>query len=68
MKKKRKLEVVKKVVKTPCYVCSEIGGKPTKRSKCKICKGTGKYKEYIYYHIYTAKNGQKYCIDKDTIG
>ena len=63
MKKKRKLEVIKKVVKTPCYVCSEIGGIPTKRSKCKVCKGTGFYKEYHYTYIV---NG-KYAYEGDTL-
>lgn len=63
MKKKRKLEVVKKVVKTPCYVCSEIGGKPTERNKCKVCKGSGFYKEYHYILIIDGK----YAYDKDTL-
>ncbi len=61
------MKVIKKVAKTPCYCCDKIGGIPVPRSKCKVCKGTGKYKETTYYHIVTDKNGNKYCFDGDTI-
>jgi len=63
---KGKLKVIKKVVKTPCYRCSEVGGTPTKRSKCGVCNGTGKYEETMYYHIVTV-NGKKVCFSGDTI-
>jgi len=58
----KKLKVIVKKVKTPCYECSEIGGIPTKKNKCRCCKGTGKYTEKTYYHIY---KGQ--CFDGDTL-
>jgi hypothetical protein len=57
-----KLKVIKKIVKTPCYCCSSVGGKPTSRNKCKVCNGTGKYKESHYYHIFGNQ-----CIDGDTV-
>jgi len=63
MKKRKKLKVIKSIVKTPCYECSEIGGIPTKRSKCKVCRGTGFYKEYHYIHILN----NKYAYDGDTL-
>jgi rRNA maturation endonuclease Nob1 len=47
-----KLKVIKKVLKYSCYCCSKIGGKPIPQSECKICGGTGIYKENYYYHIY----------------
>jgi hypothetical protein len=58
-----KLKVMKKVTKTPCYCCSNsLYGKAKPRKNCKECHGTGKYKEYIYYHI---ANG--ICFSGDTI-
>lgn len=62
-----KFKVKKVITKVPCYVCSEVGGIPTPRSKCKACKGTGWYKESHYYIYYTGKDGIKYCIDADGI-
>ena len=63
----KKLKVIKTMTLTPCYCCNPHGT-ATKRSICKVCKGTRQYKEYHYYHIYIGKNGQRYCIDKDTLG
>jgi DnaJ-class molecular chaperone len=57
-----KLKIIKKVIKSPCYCCSVIGGNPVPQKECKTCNGTGIYKENFYYHII---NGQ--CIDGDTI-
>lgn len=65
--KRKNLEVLREVTETPCYCCSNIGGKPVKRAKCKICNGTGKYKESQYYHIYTQKDGTKMCIDGELL-
>ena len=45
--KRKNLEILREITETPCYCCSNIGGKPIKRAKCKICKGTGKYKETL---------------------
>ena len=59
---KNKLKVIKKIHSSPCYVCSEIGGKPDKKSKCRCCKGTGIYKESSYLFIH---NG--YAIDGDNL-
>lgn len=55
-------ERIKKIIKTPCYCCSPIGGKPTKKSKCKVCGGTGKYTDHHYIII-----EGKYAYDKDTL-
>jgi hypothetical protein len=58
-----KVTRIKKTIKTPCYCCSPVGfGKPVKRSKCKVCKGTGKYIDHHYIIIHG-----KYAIDKDTL-
>ena len=65
--KTKLLEVLREITETPCYCCSNIGGKPIKRAKCKICGGTGKYKESHYFHIYTQKNGTKICIDGESL-
>jgi len=61
------MKVIRKIVKTSCYCCDKIGGTPTPRSKCKVCNGSGKYKETDYYHIVTDKNGNQYCFDGDSI-
>jgi hypothetical protein len=54
-----KLKVIKKIMKAVCWVC--------KGAKCKACHYTGMWEESIYYHIYTGKDGKKYCFDADTI-
>ena len=46
----KKLKVIKTMTLTPCYCCNPHGT-ATKRSICKVCKGTRQYKEYHYYHI-----------------
>jgi DnaJ-class molecular chaperone len=63
----KNLKVIVKKTKLPCYECSEIGGKPTKKNKCKCCNGTGKYIEKQYFHIYTQKDGTKMCIDGESL-
>jgi len=64
----KKLKVIKKLTYTPCYACNEgLYGKAKSRKKCKACKGTGRYREYMYYHIYKDKNGQEICFLEDTI-
>lgn len=64
----KKLEVIKIVAKTPCYCCtSGLCGKARPRKTCTECKGTGKYSEAQYYHIYIDKNGQRCCFDGETI-
>ena len=55
----RKLEAIKKIIKQLCWVCNGI--------KCKSCNFTGQWGESTYYHIYTDKKGQKYCISGDTL-
>lgn len=63
-----KLKVIKKIIKTPCYCCNEgLYGKAKPQKGCPSCKGTGKYPETFYYHIYTGKDGKRYCIDGDSI-
>jgi hypothetical protein len=54
-----KLKVIKKTIKTPCWICKGNG--------CKTCLFTGMWEESINYIIYE-KNGQKFCIDSDNIG
>ena len=70
----KKLKVIKKIVKTPCWVCEGKGEIMVSASKtgatyepCKICQGTGKWLDETYYHIYTGKEGKKYCIDGDSL-
>jgi len=60
-------KVIVTKTKTPCYICSKIGGTPTKRSKCKCCNGTGTFIEKHYFHIYTQKDGTKMCIDGESL-
>ena len=54
-----KLKVIKKTMKSQCWVC--------KGKKCKVCNNTGKWSESIYYHIYKDKKGNQYAIDGDTL-
>jgi len=59
----KKLEVIKKIIKTPCYCCSiSQYGKTIPRKNCKTCNGTGIYKENYYIHIVG-----KYAFGGDTI-
>jgi len=58
----KKLKVIKKITKSSCYCCSNIGGKPIPQKECKVCNGTGKYSESHYIFIYG-----KYAIDADTL-
>ena len=54
-----KQKVMKKTIKQLCWAC--------KGKRCKTCHNTGQWEESVYYHIYTGKDGKKYCIDGDTI-
>jgi len=64
----KKLEVIKKIIKTPCYCCSiSQYGKAIPRKNCKTCNGTGIYKENHYTLITTNSKGQQFAIDADTI-
>lgn len=57
-----KSEVIKKVLKYPCYCCNpSIRGKTKARADCPQCHGTGIFIDEIYYHIV---NG--ICVDGDT--
>jgi hypothetical protein len=53
------IKITKKTQKSTCWACKGKG--------CKVCHFTGMWNEDIYYHIYTGKDGKKYCIDGDTI-
>jgi len=57
-----KLKVIKKIIKTSCYCCSSVGGKPIPQKECNTCNGTGIYKDYHYIFI-----TGKYAIDSDTL-
>lgn len=58
---KIKSEVIKKVLKYPCYCCHKsIRGKTLPQKKCPICNGTGIFLDEVYYHIV---NG--ICVDSD---
>ena len=60
---KNKVEIIKKVLKYPCYCCKKsIRGKTVKQKKCKVCKGTGFFTDEIYYFII---NG--IAVDGDTM-
>jgi hypothetical protein len=64
----KNLEIIKKEFKYPCYCCRQsIRGKTAKRKTCKACKGTGFFKDEIYYHIITDEKGNQYCFSADTI-
>jgi RecJ-like exonuclease len=60
------IEIIKKTISYPCYVCKADGKKCTHKG-CKVCDGKGNFNETIYYFIYE-KNGKKYCVDSDNIG
>jgi len=53
---------VKIIKTTPQSIISYI--KPT---KCKVCKGTGIYKEKSYIIIYKGKDGKRYGFPMDNI-
>jgi len=56
-----KVEIIRKVLKYPCYCCKKsIRGKTTKQKKCTACNGTGFFEDVIFYHIV---NG--ICVDSD---
>ena len=60
MKKSNKPTIIRKIHKSPCYICSKVGGIPTPRKKCKCCGGTGKYTEKSFIVIY---NGIAFDMD-----
>ena len=60
-----KTKIIKKKIKSPCYICNPKGGGKT-NVKCSFCDGKGNFLDEIYYFIYE-KNGKKYCIDSDTL-
>lgn len=63
-----KFKVIRKIIKTPCYCCTEsLYGQARPPKNCPACRDTGKYPETFYYHIYMGKDGKKYCIDGDTV-
>lgn len=57
MAKADKLKVIVKTTFFPCYCCK---GKKTSK-KC-VCKGTRKYPEKQYYHIYKGM-----CFDGESL-
>ena len=67
---KDKVEIIKKIIESPCYVCNGLGYDSERdiklmspeKSKCETCNGTGIYKETFYYHCV---NG--ICISGDTL-
>jgi len=63
----KKLKVIKKIIKSSCYCCSTIGGRPIPQKECKTCDGTGFYKENYYTFITTNSKGQRFAIDSDTL-
>ncbi|HEY0089762.1 MAG TPA: hypothetical protein VGB37_13020 [Candidatus Lokiarchaeia archaeon] len=66
MKKITKLQIIKKVISSPCYVC-KTDNKHTTKKNCKVCDGKGNYKENFYYHVYTDKAGKSICFSGDTV-
>ena len=55
----KKLKVIKKIMKAPCWVC--------KGKKCKVCNFTGQWEESIRYFIYKDKTGQLVAFDSDNL-
>ena len=53
------ITIKKKTIKTTCWVCKGRG--------CKTCHYSGKWNETIYLHTITDKQGNKICIDGDTV-
>jgi len=51
--------IITKKIKSKCYACEGKG--------CKICKGTGKWIETHFYHIFKNKKGKLICFDGDTV-
>ena len=81
-KKYKKIEPVKfenRSRKSRCWSCGGTGikdytlGKLIKKwsgvpmTKCKACKGTGKWTEDFYYLHYIDKNGNHFCFGVDGI-
>jgi len=60
----KKVEIIKKEIDLECYVCNGKGNIEDKNFSytCPTCKGTGIFKDYIWYHII---NG--ICYDGDTL-
>ena len=58
--KKPKVEVIKKILESPCMCVCPNNCKPN--PKCKSCKGTGIYKDYHYFMIVG-----KVAYDMDTL-
>lgn len=63
---KRQLDVIKKIISYPCYVCNPDGKKCIHKG-CKTCDGKGNYKENFYYLITKDKKGRKIAFDSDTL-
>lgn len=64
----KKVKIMKKTLKYPCRGCSKSErGTPYKREKCPHCKGTGVFKDGIYYFILEDKNGNKVAFDADNL-
>lgn len=58
-----KLQIIKKELEYPCYCCkTSIRGKTISRKDCKVCHGTGIFKDEVYYHVYG-----KQCFLGDTV-
>lgn len=55
----KKLEVIKKILKSTCWSCEGKG--------CKVCHFTWQWEDSTYYHIITDKKGRKICFDGDSL-
>ena len=64
-----KTKILKKKLNYRCRECDTKGvrGTPTPRKQCKRCKGTGIFRDHIYYFIWTDKKGIKHAIDADNL-
>jgi len=56
------MSIIKKKIESPCYNCNGKG--KVKNKKCPTCKGTGIWKDEIYYFI---NNKTKIAFDGDTL-
>jgi len=58
------MTIIKKEISNKCYKCSGTGFGKLDETECSVCKGTGIWKEEIYYFI-DKKN--KIAISGDTL-
>ena len=57
---------IKKDLKYPCYCCNKsTRGKTNNKKTCPVCKGTGFFKDEVFYTVITTKDHKQVCVDSD---